>query len=129
MAKGRKTGGKDFVKGDTRAGRPPQPLDVKEIRKLTTEEFVRALNRYWRMTKAEIQAQARNTALPAGDLAIIAVLHGAIGSGDQRRLEFLLNYMIGKLIQPLKVDAHVTAHGAILALIEEIEKEGEDGGK
>lgn len=104
MAKGRKTGGRNFVKGvvTNPTGPKPLPTDIKESRKLTQVEFERLVNKYLYGDKNELQKATADPKTPLIELMIGSILHKGIIQGDERRLEFLLSRLIGKVVQPIE---------------------------
>jgi hypothetical protein len=104
MAKGRKTGGRNWQKGETGnpKGAPKTPEDVKALRKLNGPEFDRVANKYLFLTKAEIVKIVNDPTTPSLELIVASVIHKAIIEGDAKRLEYLLMRVIGKVAQPIQ---------------------------
>lgn len=114
MAKGRKTGGKNFQPGvvTNPKGRPRIPDDIRMANELTKNEFIRVVNKYLYLTKEQIQAELKNSETPALNLMIIGLISKAVSEGDQHRLNFLLDRLLGKVptpiqttVDPLLIDA------------------------
>jgi len=102
MARGRKTGGKDFEKGHKGGpGKPPTPPDIRASRALTREEFERVAYRLLFINQQEFQTIVKNAETPMFDLMMAAVIHKAVVEGDERRMDFLLSRLIGKVVQPI----------------------------
>lgn len=99
MAQGIKTGGRDIVKGQALpgAGRPPTPPDIKSARKLNRAEFEAVANRYLLMSLNDLKSCMANHDLPVLDLAICSLLVKVVSLGDQKRLGFLLDRLLGKV--------------------------------
>jgi hypothetical protein len=121
MAKGKKTGGKDFPKGNSISpGRPPVPQEVKMIRQLTRDDLldigmlvvkgdVPALEDVLRRMKDPDPAK-RPTGLQAAAASSILV---AIKKGDVNILNTLLDRFFGKtpvaiLVQSVHKHTHYT---------------------
>jgi hypothetical protein len=104
MAKGRKTGGRNWKKGETgnAKGAPKVPEDIKEARRLNGPEFDRIANKLLAMTKAEIVKIVNEPTTPSLDLIVASVIHKAIIEGDAKRLDYLLCRTIGKVVQPVQ---------------------------
>jgi hypothetical protein len=119
MAKGKKTGGRDIQKGQVLNPRGPHtlPPDIKEARKLTRTEFERLVNKFMHMTQDEIVASANDPKTVGIELMIGSIVHKAVVQGDQKRLDFLLDRIFGKMIQPL---AHQLPDGPIVQARPEI---------
>lgn len=95
MAKGKKTGGKNFRPGQSgnQRGAPVLPADIVEARKLNRTELERVLNKYIYMTKAEIVRAAQSPDTPAMELMIASLISKGTNEGDPRRLGFLFEYL------------------------------------
>lgn len=103
MAKGRKTGGRNFRKGQSGNPKGPIPLpeDIREARKVTQIDFERIANKYLFARKDEIAKASADPNTPVIELMISSIIHKAVVEGDERRLEFLLSRLIGKIVQPV----------------------------
>lgn len=101
MAKGKKTGGRNFKPGQSGNPKGPAtiPADIKAARELSKIEFERIANKYLFMTKNEITAAAMNAETPALELLVGSIVHKAVVEGDERRLNFLLDRLIGKVAE------------------------------
>ncbi len=99
MAKGKKTGGRNFEHGHPgMGGRPRIPDDLKLARLKAKDDFERALYDQLYSSRKEITQKTKNQ----NDLAINGLaaryIKGALESklGDARRFEFLLEHLMGK---------------------------------
>lgn len=104
---GTKSGGKDFVKGDPRTkfgGRKKLPEDLKAVKKLSNDMVQRLLAKYCYMTREEIVKVAEDPATSALDLIVCKIIVKAVKDGDQKRLDFLFDRTIGKVLQQMQVD-------------------------
>lgn len=102
MAKGFKTGGRDFVKGQIANPRGPKklPEGFSEIKKLTSAEVVMLMNKYSNMTLEELkELLEKKEKLSVLDAMIISVLTKSFEQGDQNRFQFILDRMIGTVKQ------------------------------
>lgn len=84
-------------------GRPKSPAELKAARKLTRTEFESIASKYMSMSKKDIEAASRDENLTMLESMIVSIIHKAISHGDQRRLDFLLDRLIGKVVQPIEV--------------------------
>lgn len=100
---GRKTGGRDFVKGDPRCGRLPLPPEVKAARRLNKTEFERITNRYVWSTEAELLDAKANPETPAIERVLISILLEAIEKGDHSKAEWIAQRLIGKVKDEVEV--------------------------
>lgn len=104
MAKGGKTGGRDFQPGNKLGkGRPPIPEDVREIRKISADTVKRLISRYVDMTAAELKVAAESDETPMLEKMIASVIAKALDAGDYTRIDFLLNRLIGKVTEKVEV--------------------------
>ena len=69
MAKGKKTGGRDFKKGE--GGRKPLPDDIKAARNLSYEDMCRTVIDVRNMTPTEVEKKDLDK-IPLGERAIIS---------------------------------------------------------
>jgi len=99
MAIGKKTGGRNFKPGETGNpnGRPPVPYEIRELRKHNRLEVEETFSKYLRMTAKELEEAAKSPYTSALDGMVIAVIMKAVQNGDQWRLNFLLDRVIGKV--------------------------------
>lgn len=101
MAKGKKTGGRSLA-GIPGPGRPPLPPEVKAMRKLTKTEFETVVHSLSFMGRAELKKVMANPKSTALELMVCAVVMYAINRGDQGRIDFILDRIIGRV--PQKVE-------------------------
>ena len=126
MAKGKKTGGRNFVKGQSGNlnGQPKIPKEVKEIRRLTTADYVLTVNKFLYADISEIKSYMNNPKATALELMVAKVVVKSIESGDQTRLQFLLDRLIGPVKQKVE---HTGENGSAISLqhqsSEQIERE------
>lgn len=120
MAKGKKTGGRDLKPGDrlNPLGRPPEPEDVKDAKKLSKVEFIRVANKFLYMTLAEIREVEEDKKSTMLDLLLASIILKGFDHGDQGRLTFFLDRIIGPVKSkiehsgpddgPIHVSEHLT---------------------
>lgn len=78
-------------------GRPRIPMDLREARSVNKVEFDRVLNKYMYLKAPEINAALKSDELPMMELVVAKIVAKAFNEGDQRRLEFILDRLIGKV--------------------------------
>ena len=80
-------------------GRPSLPPDLKEARALNKVELERLLNKYIHMDLPGMKTIYQDTKTPAIEAIIAKIIFEAVSRGDEKRLDFILNRLIG----PVKV--------------------------
>jgi len=117
MARGKKTGGNDIKKGESRNphGRPKTPAYLKVANKLTKIRFQEILHKYFDHSLEDLKMAYIGKNTPALDLVVIKVLIEAIRKGDEKRLGFLLDRTIGKVKEEIEVTG--TPHDELMAMI------------
>jgi len=92
VAKGKKTGGRDFPRGvsGNPAGRPPTPDDVRAAREMDRDELARILHEVLYLTKKELTARFKDPETPAMERMIIQLVRSACWGGNPYRVGFLL---------------------------------------
>ena len=100
--KGKKTGGKDFKKGN-----PGRPKGIKtvspEVKEINRKEVEILITSYFKMSLVELGEIAKDKTTPSKDLMVIKIITEAIKSGDQSRFNFLLERTIGKVKDSLDI--------------------------
>jgi hypothetical protein len=100
VAYGKKTGGKNFQKGEkwngNPNGRPPLPAAVKELRKLTTKEFIERINKYLYLSKDKLRDGIGSGKIEVLDLVIRNSLIKCIEKGDYYMFDKMMERLIGK---------------------------------
>ncbi len=101
MAKGKKTGGRNFQPGQSGNPNGPTPIpeDIKQARKLNQIEFERIANKFLFMNRKEIADHVNKPETPALELLVGSIVSKAVSTGDQVRLNFLLDRLIGKVAE------------------------------
>lgn len=96
MAKGKKTGGRDFQPGHPgMGGRPPIPEDIRRAMRLNRTEFQRILFKYTALTGPEINAAIVNKNIPITELIVAKILAKAFNEGDPRRFQLIIDHLVG----------------------------------
>jgi hypothetical protein len=89
-------------------GRPKFPVEQKMAQKLTRTKFRAITMRYLGHTRGELESIARNPETPAIDMVVISILIKAIKGGDEKRLNWFLEQLFGKLTENKALDVNVT---------------------
>jgi hypothetical protein len=124
MAKGIKTGGRNFISGTSGnpSGRPKVPEDVRSALSLNQVSFVRIANELLAVKVSELDEIVADESQPVFKIVLASILQKAIESADHRRLEFFLDRLIGKPKQTVETEGESTNfHAKIMELIRETE--------
>lgn len=73
---------------------------------MTRLEFERIANRFLSMTREEIQTKLKDPTTTALELMIGSIIVKSVQGGDQRRLDFVLDRTIGKVLTPIGLAGH-----------------------
>lgn len=99
MAKGKKTGGRDFTTG-TRAnpnGRPPLSPEQKELRKLTKAHVEELYNRMLLIPAEELAEIAKDKTRQGIELLVARMVVDGITKSDRSAFTYLVDRLIGKI--------------------------------
>lgn len=92
MAKGSKSGGRNFKRGNPGGpGRPVLPEHLKEARKLTRAVFVAAAETLLSMTQAEFASACEENGRTILEHMVCAVIAQTYRRADHVRLDWMLN--------------------------------------
>lgn len=100
-----------FQKGNKMAkngGRKKLPPDLLKAKQLTSEEFMRTATELLRLSPQEICNIVNDPATPALKALVGTMIVKAIDEGDERRTDFLLQRIIGKVPDKLETNAPTT---------------------
>lgn len=86
------------------SGQPKIPEDIKAMRKLTAIEFERAVNRYLFEDRSVVAKAAADPNTPVIELLITSILHKAVSQGDEKRLGFFLDRLLGRVANRIEFD-------------------------
>ncbi len=104
MAKGKKTGGRNFTPGNRFGqGQPKLPEDIKEARKLNRIEFERILNQFLHMTDEELLRYMDGPDCTQIEGLIAHLIVKGKEFGDHRRLSLILDRLVGPVSQKVEV--------------------------
>jgi hypothetical protein len=105
MARGKKTGGRDFqpgVSGNPKGG-PGLPKDLRDARKLNQQELERVVNKYLNQSLPALMLAMQDECLPMLDMVVANILVQAAQAGDHHRFDFILNRLVGKVQDRVEV--------------------------
>ncbi len=88
-----------FEKGQSGnpSGKAKLPNDIKEVRKVSQFELERAINRLIFLPLEQLRVVIKDPKTSILEIMLATIMAQCAQKGDQQRLEFLLNRMIGKV--------------------------------
>jgi hypothetical protein len=105
MAKGRKTGGADWGKGQS--GNPKGckklPEEIKELRKFTVEQIIELFSKYLGMTQEEMLGIDKRK-LSLLEVWMLKAAEVGIKSGNYFILDKILDRVIGKTFMGIRIE-------------------------
>jgi len=117
MAKGRKTGGRNFQPGHKFGrGRPQLSADFKAAKLFTKDEIRNVISKYLDQTIEQLQAlEAEKLSMRAIDLIVIKFIFDAL-KGDHYKAEWLIARTIGRVSDGSEKDndEKQTAHDQLI---------------
>jgi hypothetical protein len=128
MAIGKKTGGRDWQKGfaPNPNGRPKVPAEIKQLRQINANETTKILNKFILMQYEELVEFVKAKQGTAIEMLVGTILLSGIKEGDQGRLGFFLDRLIGKT--PENVNVNGNFHVEAVAFIDRLRKARDVGG-
>lgn len=91
----------------------PLPIgdDLKQARKLTRTEFERLANKYLFMPFNEMASilndKTKNPNVPVIELAIMSIYYHAIKEGDEKRMNWVMDRVLGQAVKKIHVVTEV----------------------
>lgn len=97
-----------FKKGQSGnpGGKPKAPDDIIHARKLNQIELERIVNGYLFKTRNEVTESLKNPSTGMMELMVASIMGKAVQLGDASRLEFILNRLLGKVVDKVQVDSN-----------------------
>lgn len=83
-------------------GRPAVPADIKAMREFNASEFERVFNKFIFMNQDELTAATKRKDFNVLEMMVLSIMQKAVKEGDQKRMNFLLDRMVGPVVR--KVD-------------------------
>ncbi len=98
MAKGRKTGGRDFVKGHSMPGpgRPKIVPGLEGVERLDRDTLNRQIASMWDKPIDELRAIINSKSETMGNIVIASIIAKAASQGDANRMTALLSWLFPK---------------------------------
>ena len=99
MAKGKKTGGKDFTPGvsGNPQGRPKESPNIRELLKEKRVEFIQETHKLFQMSGPDVDAISQDSSVPMLTALIARTMSIAFNKGCKDRFEFLVNNSMAAL--------------------------------
>ena len=117
---------KQFKKGETAnpKGRPQMLPEMHLMETISKQEIKMLLTRMLRMPVAELKAMLNDETKPAHEMAIARLVGTALARGDEKRMEFIYNRLVGKVREEHNVTHSMKPFDEQVAdFIEETERE------
>jgi hypothetical protein len=110
MAKGKKTGGRDWKRGQSGNPKGPNvmPKDLRALKEADREWITETLHKYLRMTWGEFQRIANDPSLSMLEVYLANILNAGLSDGDERRMNFILDRYIGKVKDKVEHSGEMT---------------------
>lgn len=132
---GKKTGGRDFFKGDgkDRYRKKGQTYEhqkqIIEARKINKDEATKILNKFAYMPTEDVINFANDRNNPAMEMLVARVFVEAIKTGDPVRLNLLLDRLIGRVKDYVehKVDVSFNLHKQLMDFQDRIQERNVNG--
>ena len=99
--------GKPFEKGNKKGqgnGRPKTSPEEKKLSRLTRNKFNTIVRTYLDLNREELKKVATNTKTPALDLMVVSVMNRAITTGDEKKMNWFLEQLFGRLKENKKIE-------------------------
>lgn len=84
-------------------GRPRISTEQRLARVLNRMAFERIANMYLHLTKSEVKAKLDDPSTPVIELLVASVLVSATKKGDHHKLNFILDRLIGKVVERVEI--------------------------
>jgi hypothetical protein len=97
MARGKKTGGKDFLPGKPPGpGRTPLPQEIKAVQALSLDEARRRISEVIKLPTSTLQRMAEDSEIPVLEMYLARCALLGMKRGDMTALNCILDRLLGK---------------------------------
>lgn len=101
----KKPRGKPFEKGNTAGmGRPKLTEEEKVVNKLTRRKFQSVVREYLDSSREDLVKLMADPNTPTLDLMVVSVMSKAIKTGDEKKINWFLEQLFGKLKETKEVN-------------------------
>lgn len=90
-----------------RGGKRAVPKDLQQASNLTKTMLKGVINKHLWMTQHQLKEAMKNKTTPMIELVVGSIIHKAVVDGDERRLDFILNRMIGKVTEQVDIKSYI----------------------
>ncbi len=99
--------GRPFTKGNKFGkGRPPLTKEEKEVMKLARHEVTKVISKYFGFNREEVREVMANPQTVMLDAMVLSVMSHALKKGDEKRLNWLLEQVVGKVKDKVEITGH-----------------------
>jgi hypothetical protein len=105
MMKGRKTGGRNFLPGQSGNPKGASGHGVSVARRINAREVTKIISRLMRMSVLELTTFSSEPTITVVEGILAKIMIAAGQTGDHNRLNFLFDRMIGKVTDKLEVES------------------------
>jgi hypothetical protein len=104
MATGKKTGGRDFKKGQPGGpGRPPIPQEVKALAKVSYAQFLAMVGNLGASNIEQVKERQADPATTMLELCVLKILENALTEGDPKYLTFITDRLYGRVKEQVEI--------------------------
>jgi len=112
----KKTQWKKGQSGNPKGAKKLSP-ELKKFKKLTTEEFALRIRAFFKMSEKEIKETLKHPDTIMLDHLIGSIVQKGVFEGDPRRLDALINRIVGGVLTTHKHDVEVSGHAELVKAI------------
>ena len=113
-----------FKKGQAsnpNSGRKPTSPEMKEARKINRVIFEEILNKYIHLSVYELEEFLKDKNHTSLDYIVVRILYEAMKKGDQVRLNFILERLLGKLEENINHKLNHSFHSQVVDMISNLD--------
>lgn len=107
--------------GNPLSGRKPTSPEMKEARKINKAIFEEILNKYIHVSVYELEEFLKNKRQTSIDYLVVRILYEAIKKGDQVRLSFILDRLLGKVKDVVDHNITGSLHSQVVDMISNLD--------
>lgn len=104
-------------------GRLKMPEDLRGLKRMNQRDVELLFNKFMDKSARELVAFTKDLSNTTKEVIVARILVEAIRHGDQNKLEFILNRLIGKPKEVIEMTHKVNYHSQIMDIIDDLEKD------